>query len=76
VTPEHVTVFRKFNPAKDDLPSNASFSTPTRDWVIAIHTWPTGWQELAFPSVQEARAYAVRVGAAFDSAMKSSTKRS
>lgn len=75
MTPEHVTVFRKFNPAKDDLPSNASFSTPTRDWVIAIHTWPTGWQELAFPSVQEARAFAYREGASFENALHT-TKRS
>jgi len=75
VTPENVTVFRKFHSNRDTLPRNASFSTPRSEWVIAIHTWPTGWQELVFPSVQEARAYAVRVGAAFDSAMKV-TKRS
>lgn len=69
MTPNQVTVFRKFSPEKDTTGVKYPFATPKREWVVAVHTWATGWQELVFGSMHEARAFAYREGASFENAL-------
>jgi hypothetical protein len=49
-------VMRRFNVTTDMVAHDNG--TPKRGWVIAMHVWPTGWDELVFSSIGEAQAWA------------------
>lgn len=70
MTPDNVVVLRRFDPKKDDVQEVKLFGTPASEWVIAVHTWESGWEELVFDSLHAARAFAVKHGAIFENALK------